>query len=85
MKYNYLTAEEAEEKFERRNKTLNYFTIMLSKKLKNQEGEDREGMMDGSLLGGEGGGGRGEEGGKGKKKKLDAADKNLVSVQSISF
>ena len=45
MKYNYLDADEAEERFERRDKTLNYFSIMLSKRLKGQqeEGEGPEG------------------------------------------
>lgn len=38
MKYNYLD-DEAEERFERRDKTLNYFSIMLSKRLKGEEGE----------------------------------------------
>ena len=42
VKYNYLDADEAEERFERRDKTLNYFSIMLSKKLKGQQ-EEREG------------------------------------------
>ena len=37
VKYNYLDADEAEERFENRNKTLNLFSIMVSKKLKNSE------------------------------------------------
>lgn len=41
MKYNYLDADEAEQEFERRNKTLNYFSIMVSKKMKSsEEGEE---------------------------------------------
>lgn len=43
VKYNFLDADEAEERFEKRNKTLNYFSIMLSKKLKNSE-EGEEGV-----------------------------------------
>ena len=48
VKYNYLDADEAEERFEQRNKTLNYFSIMLSKKLKDSEegGEDEYGASD---------------------------------------
>lgn len=37
VKYNYLNDEEAEEKFEKRNKTLNYFSIMVSKRIKEKE------------------------------------------------
>lgn len=48
VKYNYLDADEAEERFERRDKTLNYFSIMLSKRLKGQqeegEGQGEEGV-----------------------------------------
>ena len=43
VKYNFLDADEAEERFEKRNKTLNYFSIMLSKKLKDSE-EGEEGV-----------------------------------------
>ena len=43
VKYNYLDADEAEERFERRDKTLNYFSIMLSKRLKGQQ-EEGEGL-----------------------------------------
>ena len=43
VKYNYLDADEAEERFERRDKTLNYFSIMLSKKLKGHQ-EEGEGL-----------------------------------------
>jgi len=43
VKYNFLDADEAEERFEQRNKTLNYFSIMLSKKMKDsEEGEEDE-------------------------------------------
>ena len=43
MKYNFLNEEEAEARFEKRHKTLNLFSIMLSKKLKSkQDGEGEE-------------------------------------------
>ena len=59
VKYDYLNAEEAEKKFEQRHKTLNYFSVMLSRKLREEEGE-----------GGEGGkGGGGGSGGKKKESK----------------
>ena len=54
MKYNYLDADEAEERFERRDKTLNYFSIMLSKRLKGQQeegegpGEEGAGLDEGT-------------------------------------
>ena len=38
VKYNYLNDEEAEERFEKRNKTLNYFSIMVSKRIRESEG-----------------------------------------------
>ena len=62
MKYNYLDADEAEERFERRDKTLNYFSIMLSKRLKGQQ-EEGEGL-------GEEGAGLEEGPGSKKPKKL---------------
>ena len=62
MKYNYLDADEAEERFERRDKTLNYFSIMLSKRLKGQQ-EEGEGL-------GEEGAGVDEGPGSKKSKKL---------------
>ena len=61
VKYDYLNADEAEEKFEQRHKTLNYFSVMLSRKLREEQGEGGEG--------GEGGGGGGGGGG-GKKKDI---------------
>lgn len=49
VKYNYLNDEEAEERFEKRNKTLNYFSIMVSKRIKENDGtaeeEDRKGAV----------------------------------------
>lgn len=39
IKYNFLNEEEAEAQFEKRNKTLNYFSVMVSKRLRDQEGE----------------------------------------------
>ncbi|XP_025111073.1 general transcription factor IIF subunit 1-like isoform X2 [Pomacea canaliculata] len=38
-RYKYLNADEAEEEFSRRDKTLNYFNIMLKKRMKNEEKE----------------------------------------------
>ena len=43
MNYNFLDADEAEAKFESRDKTLNYFSIMMSKRLKGQQ-EEGEGL-----------------------------------------
>ena len=43
MKYNFLDADEAEERFEQRNKTLNYFSIMLSKRMKQSEDGEESG------------------------------------------
>lgn len=43
VKYNFLDADEAEAKFESRDKTLNYFSIMMSKRLKGQQ-EEGEGL-----------------------------------------
>ncbi|KAM4749543.1 general transcription factor IIF subunit 1 [Rhinophrynus dorsalis] len=58
-KHRTLTAEEAEQEWERRNKVLNHFTIMQQRRLKDQGGEDEE----------EEGGGKQDKGGKSKKKK----------------
>ena len=57
VKYDYLNADEAEKRFEQRHKTLNYFSVMLSRKLREEEGGEK----------GEGGEGAGVE--KGGKKK----------------
>ncbi len=46
IKYNFLNEEEAEAQFEKRNKTLNYFSVMVSKRLRDQEGEDKTGNLD---------------------------------------
>ena len=69
VKYNYLNEEEAEAQFEKRNKTFNYFSVMVSKRLKDQdgEGEDKTGLL--------------EEGRKKGKKKTKASDE-LVSLYS---
>ncbi|CAH1773447.1 unnamed protein product [Owenia fusiformis] len=40
IKYKYLDADEAEEAFNKRDKTLNYFNIMLKKRLKDDDGAD---------------------------------------------
>ena len=65
VKYNFLDADEAEERFEKRNKTLNYFSIMLSKKLKDGE----EGEVEG---------GAGVKEVASKEKKKPSADGELV-------
>ncbi|XP_076440492.1 general transcription factor IIF subunit 1-like isoform X3 [Babylonia areolata] len=43
IRYKYLNSDEAEEEFSRRDKTLNYFNIMLKKRVKN---EDRDTELD---------------------------------------
>ncbi|KAG8441441.1 hypothetical protein GDO86_006980 [Hymenochirus boettgeri] len=58
-KHRTLTAEEAEQEWERRNKVLNHFTIMQQRRLKDQGGDDDD----------EDGGGKQDKGGKNKKKK----------------
>ncbi|OWF40841.1 general transcription factor IIF subunit 1-like [Mizuhopecten yessoensis] len=40
VQYKYLNSEEAEEEFTRRDKTLNYFSIMVRKRIKNEEDAD---------------------------------------------
>lgn len=40
VQYKYLNSEEAEEEFNRRDKTLNYFSIMVRKRIKNEEDGD---------------------------------------------
>lgn len=81
MKYNYLDADEAEERFERRDKTLNYFSIMLSKRLKGQQ-EEGEGL-------GEEGAGLDEGPGLKKSKKLrrktQEEDDGLVSGGLVTY
>ncbi|KAM9313313.1 general transcription factor IIF subunit 1 [Gastrophryne carolinensis] len=59
-KHRTLTAEEAEQEWDRRNKILNHFSIMQQRRLKDQagDGEDEEE-----------GGDKQDKGGKGKKKK----------------
>ena len=79
MKYNYLNADEAEERFERRNKTLNLFSIMLSKKLRGAEGEEEEGGGEGAEASGSG---RVAAGGT-SKGKGKAQDLGLVSVAIV--
>ena len=51
VKYDYLNADEAEKKFEQRHKTLNYFSVMLSRKLR--EDEEGEGGESGEVVMGE--------------------------------
>ncbi|XP_063787209.1 general transcription factor IIF subunit 1 isoform X2 [Pseudophryne corroboree] len=58
-KHRTLTAEEAEQEWERRNKILNHFTIMQQRRLKDQGGDDDDDED----------GGKQDKGGKGKKKK----------------
>ncbi|KZC13126.1 General transcription factor IIF subunit 1, partial [Dufourea novaeangliae] len=48
QRYKALSAEEAEQEFSRRNKVMNYFSLMLRKRLRNdEEGADDEEMMEG--------------------------------------
>ncbi|KAF0307526.1 General transcription factor IIF subunit 1 [Amphibalanus amphitrite] len=63
QRYKALTAEEAEEQFTKRDKIMNYFTVMVKKRLKNDEDvdEDSEGL------------GANEKKKAGKKKKSGAA------------
>lgn len=51
VQYNYLNDEEAEERFEKRNKTLNYFSIMVSKRIREKEGKEVEEAEEKSKLG----------------------------------
>ena len=43
VKYDYLNEDEAEKRFEQRHKTLNYFSVMLSRRLREEE-EGGEGV-----------------------------------------
>ena len=71
VKYDYLDAEEAEKKFEQRHKTLNYFSVMLSRRLREEEGE--------------GGGEGGEVAAGGKKKNAKRKDVgNLVRTYTCA-
>ncbi|XP_076163387.1 transcription factor IIFalpha isoform X2 [Ptiloglossa arizonensis] len=48
QRYKALSAEEAEQEFSRRNKVMNYFSLMLRKRLRNdEEGADDEDIMEG--------------------------------------
>lgn len=40
ISYHTLTVDEAEEEFSRRNKTINYFAMMVKKRLENKDDED---------------------------------------------
>ena len=42
VKYNFLNDEEAEERFEKRHKTLNYFSIMMSKRIKEKTEDETD-------------------------------------------
>ena len=44
VQYKYLNDEEAEAQFERRHRTLNYFSVMMNKRIKDQEGERDTGV-----------------------------------------
>ncbi|XP_071450231.1 general transcription factor IIF subunit 1-like isoform X2 [Hetaerina americana] len=61
QRYKALSAEEAEQEFGRRNKVMNYFSLMMRKRLRNDEDGDFEEMEEGRK-GGKGGG----KGSKGK-------------------
>lgn len=43
QRYKALSAEEAEEEFNRRNKTMNYFSLMMKKRLRNDEEDHDDG------------------------------------------
>lgn len=61
QRYKALSAEEAEQEFSRRNKVMNYFSLMLRKRLRNDEdGGDEEELVEGS-----------------KNKRLGKKDKDL--------
>lgn len=48
QRYKALSAEEAEQEFSRRNKVMNYFSLMLRKRLRNDEdGADDEELVEG--------------------------------------
>lgn len=48
QRYKALSAEEAEQEFSRRNKVINYFSLMLRKRLRNDEdGGDEEELVEG--------------------------------------
>ncbi|XP_076670825.1 transcription factor IIFalpha [Andrena cerasifolii] len=65
QRYKALSAEEAEQEFSRRNKVMNYFSLMLRKRLRNdEEGADDEEIMDG---------GKGKKPGK-KEKELKISE-----------
>lgn len=61
QRYKALSAEEAEQEFSRRNKVMNYFSLMLRKRLRNDEdGGDEEELVESS-----------------KNKRLGKKDKDL--------
>lgn len=61
QRYKALSAEEAEQEFSRRNKVINYFSLMLRKRLRNDEdGGDEEELVEGN-----------------KNKRLGKKDKDL--------
>ena len=65
QRYKALSAEEAEQEFSRRNKVMNYFSLMLRKRLRNdEEGADDEEMIEG---------GKGKKPGK-KEKELKISE-----------
>lgn len=51
QRYKALSAEEAEQEFSRRNKVMNYFSLMLRKRLRNDEdGGDDEELVEGGKV-----------------------------------
>jgi len=65
QRYKALSAEEAEQEFSRRNKVMNYFSLMLRKRLRNDEdGGDEEELVEG---------GKGKKPGK-KEKELKISE-----------
>lgn len=66
QRYKALSAEEAEQEFSRRNKVMNYFSLMLRKRLRN----DEEGADDEEII----------EGGKGKKPSKKEKDLKISEM-----
>ncbi|XP_076649022.1 transcription factor IIFalpha [Halictus rubicundus] len=66
QRYKALSAEEAEQEFSRRNKVMNYFQLMLRKRLRN----DEEGADDDEIM----------EGGKGKKPSKKEKDLKISEM-----
>ncbi|KAI4459342.1 tfiif-alpha [Holotrichia oblita] len=74
QRYKALSAEEAEQEFSKRNKHLNYFSLMLRKRLRGEEdGEQEEGET-----------GKPKKGGKSKELKISEMDEWMDSSEDDS-